>query len=556
MTRDLPAGFGEAAAAYRSERDQSAPRHRDDSKLPNGQAGDDPPLSSSSDDYCGHGGEAEPSWSEPAPLPDGLLPVASFDTDFLPASIAPWVVDIADLMQCPPDFVAIPAIVALASVIGRKIAIRPQRNTDWTEVGNLWGAIVGPPGSMKSPAMAEAMKPLRWLEADARRNNETALKGYKIAVEDFKTRSEAARSKLKADLKKDPNAAAPPPLEEPAEPKARRYIVDDATYEALGAILVDNSNGVLAYRDELVSLLRTLDREEYAAARGFFLTAWGGKEGYTFDRIIRGTLHIEAACASLLGATQPSKIVDFVKRSIDGAQGDDGMIQRFGMMVWPDAVGWREVDRYADIEAKHAAWEVFERLDKLDPYAIGALKDPFDPIPYLKFDPAAQRVFSNWYHDLETHVLRDDELSPALKGHFAKYRKLVPALALINHLADGGEGEIGEGAIIRAVNFSRYLETHAKRIYAAGLQDEVSAAKAILTHIKRCDLDDGFLARDIQRRGWSNLSNIDQIKAGLNLLVDLAWLVDKTLKRLEGGRPTVCYLINPRAHSHDRQRQS
>jgi hypothetical protein len=27
-----------------------------------------------------------------------------------------------------------------------------------------------------------------------------------------------------------------------------------------------------------------------------------------------------------------------------------------------------------------------------------------------------------------------------LKGHFAKYRKLVPALALINHLADGGKG--------------------------------------------------------------------------------------------------------------------
>ena len=46
-----------------------------------------------------------------------------------------------------------------------------------------------------------------------------------------------------------------------------------------------NPNGVLAHRDELVSLLKTLDREEFAAARGFFLTAWNGKDRYTFDRI-------------------------------------------------------------------------------------------------------------------------------------------------------------------------------------------------------------------------------------------------------------------------------
>jgi Primase C terminal 2 (PriCT-2) len=58
----------------------------------------------------------EPSaWPEPTPLPGGLLPVDEFDPDFLPDAIAPWVMDIADRMQCPPDFVGIPAIVALSS---------------------------------------------------------------------------------------------------------------------------------------------------------------------------------------------------------------------------------------------------------------------------------------------------------------------------------------------------------------------------------------------------------------------------------------------------------
>ena len=123
----------------------------------------------------------------------------------------------------------------------------------------------------------------------------------------------------------------------------------------------------------------------------------------------------------------------------------------------------------------------------------------------------------------------------------------MPSLALINHLADDGAGSVSEDAVIRAIAFSRYLETHAERIYAAGSQNETTAAKAILAHIRRDDLDDNFTAREIQRCGWSNLSNIDQIKAGLELLVDLRWLADKAIKRAEGGRPTISYLINPKA---------
>ena len=74
---------------------------------------------------------ARPNWPAPKPLPAGLLSVAQFDEGFLPRSISPWVLDIADRMQCPPDFVAVPAVVALGSVIGRKVGIRPQRRTDW-----------------------------------------------------------------------------------------------------------------------------------------------------------------------------------------------------------------------------------------------------------------------------------------------------------------------------------------------------------------------------------------------------------------------------------------
>lgn len=74
-------------------------------------------------------GKKDSGWPEPKPLPEGLLPVAELDPDFIPESIAPWVMDISDRMQCPPDFVAIPAVVALGAIIGRKISVRPPTGT-------------------------------------------------------------------------------------------------------------------------------------------------------------------------------------------------------------------------------------------------------------------------------------------------------------------------------------------------------------------------------------------------------------------------------------------
>jgi putative DNA primase/helicase len=339
-------------------------------------------------------------------------------------------------------------------------------------------------------------------------------------------------------------ADLPADLIAPEPPKAKRYVVNDTTYEALGEILADNPNGVLAFRDELVSLLKGLDREEQAAARGFFLTAWNGTTGYAFDRIIRGKTHIEAACLSLLGSTQPGRIADYVRRAVSGGASDDGLIQRFGLIVWPDQSGdWKECDRWADTEARDAAWQAFDRLDALDADAIGAERGQFDELPFLRFDDGAQDAFREWRAKLERRIGAGD-IAPALESHLAKYRKLVPALALINHLADGGSGPIRETALMRALAFAEYLEKHARRLYASGTANEAATAKLILARIRKRDLPDGFTARDVQRKGWSGLTDLDALKAGLELLADLDCLATETTET--GGRRRVSYAINPR----------
>ena len=472
----------------------------------------------------------------------------------MPDALAPWIDDIANRLQCPPDYVAVAALTALGSVIGRRIGIKPQAKTDWVEVPNVWGMFIGRPGMLKSPAMGEALKPIHNLEAEAAKENEIAQQAYAAGMDAYELRRQVNKALVRDELKANKNKNAKIDLdfgEKPKEPTPVRYRTNDSTYEAIGELQIANPMGLLVERDELVSLLKQLDRDEQAAARGFYLSGWSGTQPYTFDRIIRGHRHIEAVCISVLGNTQPARIVEYVRFANRGGAGGDGMMQRFGLLVWPDAPPeWRDIDQYPDSAARTKAWEAFERMAKLDTAAalsLGAQKGPYDKLPSLRFEEAAHVDFLAWRTDLERR-LRSGEMSPALEGHLAKYRKLVPSLALINHLADGGAGPVSHRALLKALAAAYYLESHARRVYGSGQEGELAAAKAILKHIRNRDLADGFTARDVHQRGWAHLTEREDVGAGLSLLADLDYLAPSALSAgVEGGRPKVTHLINPRS---------
>src|SRR5262249_44444769 len=69
-----------------------------------------------------------PEWSVPKDIPSKLAKVAEFSLEFLPPSIGPWVGDISERLQCPPDYVAVTALTALGALIGRRIGIKPQQS--------------------------------------------------------------------------------------------------------------------------------------------------------------------------------------------------------------------------------------------------------------------------------------------------------------------------------------------------------------------------------------------------------------------------------------------
>jgi len=80
--------------------------------------------------------------------------------------------------------------------------------------------------------------------------------------------------------------------------------------------------------------------------------------------------------------------------------------------------------------AAMVAESIFTRLANIDLMAIGAIKHYEGAIPVLKFDEIAQAKFNKWWCLLEND-LRRTARHPALESHLSKYRKLVPAVALI-----------------------------------------------------------------------------------------------------------------------------
>jgi putative DNA primase/helicase len=490
-------------------------------------------------------------WPEPSPLPDALPPVMAFDADLLPVALRAWVMDIAHRMQCPPDFPAVAALVAVSSLIGARAVIQPKARDDWQVVPNLWGMTVGRPGVKKSPALSETLKPLNRLQANEFELWQAAHDAWALDCKVIEMQGDANEKKAKSVAGKDPAAARAmlEPVDNPAEPMARRYIVNDATVEKLGELMQQNPWGTLSYRDELYGLLTGLDKQGQEGSRAFYLQSYDGNQGYTFDRIGRGTVHIPRVCLAMIGGIQPGRIQEYVRGAVTGGSADDGLLQRFGLTVWPDTAGeFLHVDQWPDTPAKQTAWAVFERLAQLQP-------DSETEPGVWRFDDAAQALFVEWLIPFETEI-RGEELHPAMVSHLSKYRKLIPALALVFALIDTPDSAnvIGETELIRALAMGDYLRTHAERLYAAAVMPETAGARALLTKIrtgKLCDRDgvmlDGFTPRLVAQKCWAGLATPDAVRKAADVLADWGWLVLEVQPAgAAGGRPSERYLINPK----------
>ena len=491
------------------------------------------------------------NWSEPMEIKSDLPLAPAFDANaLLPTTLTDFVLDEADRMPCSPDYIAAALIVCLGSVIGARCSIKPKRRDDWIVTPNLFGGIVGDPSSKKSPALGTVTRFLDRLEAKEAEKLEDAKKIFEAEKAAFEAHQSAVKTNMKKaafgkgdTLKMNAAIADLQDLQAPEEPKQRRFKSNDSTVEKLGDLLVHNPQGMLVYRDELIGLLASWEKEGKESDKAFYLEGWNGTASFNIDRIGRGSLHIKNLCISVFGGIQP----DLLERYLAGittSLDNDGRIQRFQVMVYPNPVPWEWRDRYPVKGAREAVRNLFDRLAVFDPVQDGATpSDDFVKLPYFCFDDAAQDIFIEWCTELHT-VLIDNEQNPLMQQHFGKFEKLFCSIALILHLAEGLIGPVTGTSALRAAAWCEYLAGHARRIYGLVEAAKVSTARMVSRRLTEGKLIDGFTVRDLVRKQWSGVTTTLQAETALSILEENGHVQSQDCI-ITMGRPTVRYYVNP-----------
>lgn len=491
------------------------------------------------------------AWPTPSEIKADLpAPPAFNGLALLPKILADFVLDEADRMPCSPDFIAAALIVAVGSVIGARCALKPKRRDDWIVTPNLFGGIIGDPASKKSPSIGPVMRFVDRLEAQEAELLAERMRVHEAEKAAFAARQSAIQSTMKKAAsgngdagKMDAAVADLQSLEPPEEPHQRRFKTNDATVEKISDLLTHNQVGILVFRDELIGLLSSWEREGREGDRAFYLEGWNGTGSFNTDRIGRGSQFVKNLCLSVFGGIQPDLLERYLS-DIANAMDNDGRIQRFQVLVYPEPVAWQWRDRYPVKGAREAVRDLFDRLAQFDPVQDGATPaDDFVKLPHFSFDDAAQEVFIEWDTELQTTLIPAEQ-NPLMRQHLAKFEKLFCSIALILHLAEGRIGPVQADTAIRTSAWCQYLAGHARRVYALVEVAKVTAARTLGRRLAEGKLDDAFTVRDVARKGWGGLASTMQVEQALVVLQEHRWV--RGLDQDDHvGRPTVRYYINP-----------
>lgn len=505
-----------------------------------------------------------PDWQPPRELPEPpLWPVPAFDYQLLPSDFRVYVQDVAERMQVAPDLVAVAIMAALGIVATNARTIYPKRFDNWRVYTNLWGVVIAPAGSLKSPALKTAEHFLDKLEAQERELHKQRVLDAEADKLIIASDRKALQAKINSAAKPTKATAAKPadaPIgvdraevaaalrqlderESQAKPILRRLKMTDTTVEAMLDRVQRGerrSMPVIVWRDEVMALLASFDREGHEADRKVYLEGWTVKNT-TIDRVGRGTQHAKDFACSVFGGATPGALAPYVREATTDGSGADGFLQRMQLLVYPDPLPlWRYVDRSPDRMAETRAFAVFERLYALDE------DDSDGKPPGLHFESEAQEFFDEWLAELERR-LRDDRTgwdTEARKSHFGKYRSLMPALALLCHLASGPGTEnslVTVHAALLGAMWCDYLERHAERVYA--LRDR-SIEQRIVDWIKSGKLTGEIGVRQLHRLHFDHRYKAEELNIALAELEHLGWV--RLVKRETRGRPLTMVLFNPR----------
>jgi hypothetical protein len=462
------------------------------------------------------GPEPAAPWERPLALAEVPAP-ATFPVEVLPGAAARFVEESAAALHCPPDYVAVPALVLAGAALGASRAL--QIKPGWCERPGLYAAVVAPPSSAKSPALRAAAAPVYREQARLHEKHRRDLQDWQDAEG------------------------------KGAKPAEVTVCVSDCTTEKLAEVLHGNRRGVAMVRDELTALVAGLNQYKgggKGADRQFYLSAWAGEPVIVHRKGQQaGSVFVEHPLLAIVGGLPP----DLLSRLRGERDVSDGWLDRF-LLSYPEPPRAVAEDWCCVRDETAADWATMLQ----DLRGLLMETGEYGERPrFVRLTACGRQAWEALTGRL-ADAMNDDGFAECLRGPWGKMRGYGARLALILQFMrlsarEANDADVDGESVGRAERLLTYFQSHARKVYAVmGADREVEKAKRVLAWIlreKRTEFKRWEPYEDL--KSVSQFPSVDSIDEPLGLLVKHYHIRLKAVCPREGPvrSPAPTYEVSP-----------
>ncbi len=360
-----------------------------------------------------------------------------FPLGALPMKIQRIVREANDCYGYPVDYLA----GAMLVTVGLGNTHFARLKGKWDESAILFMALVGRPGACKSHPLNFAIRPFTELDG-------AATRAYIKACEEYERQRE-----LPMKERSEPH---------PVAPVCKRFLISDATPEAMLLIHSQNLRGICMWNDELAGWFKNFNRYNKGSDEEYWLKLFNANPSFSDRKGVKNSVYISRPFISVVGTIQNGILNELAQ----GSRSSNGFIDRL-LFVMPnnqDKQPWSDKEPTFDIEA---AWaDIIGRLVAM-PYETDDDGNIFAGI--LPFTPEAKSRLYEWQRQNTEECNREE--SDALKGVYNKFDFHAIRFCLILQMArwacgEADRTEIDLLSVENAISLVDYFKATARKVHA------------------------------------------------------------------------------------------
>jgi uncharacterized protein DUF3987 len=358
----------------------------------------------------------------------------------LPSQLQKYVHAAADSLNVDVAYPFLPLLSSLGSAIGNSRSIVLKKGFIQPPV--IWTGIIGPTGTLKSPALEAGWSPVLEYERELKRQNQQAVERFEEDIASWKSEK--------------PKQRGP----EPEKLVVLTCLMDDLTIEVLSDRLATNPHGVLVAKDEISHWFASFDQYK-SGAKGSDVSRWLSLHTGVFLAVDRrkDNLHhrIWNPRVCITGGIQPKVL----RRVLTEEFFERGLPARF-LFAYPWTRQPRWSEKTVSDELQNKVLELFADLWLLQPEhdEHGQARPKL-----LSLDDEAKQIFVAFYNECGAAAVEAAEHDAAA---WCKLSGYAARLALVGQLARDPNAKVVTGAVMQAAcELARWSGNETTRIYAA-----------------------------------------------------------------------------------------